>query len=117
MTELYLQIIGGALALLISYLSAIVSKRWNIQIEATRRDALHSALLTGARLALERKLDGKAAINLILSYVHSSVPDAIEALKPPVRVLEDLAQAKLQEAAQVVGNDRLTEAMLKALQP
>lgn len=115
MNEIYLQIIGGALTLLVAYLSRVASARWNIQIEASRRDALHSALLTGARLALERKLDGKAAIQLILGYVHSSVPDALDALKPPTHVLEDLAQSKMQEAAQAIGGDKLADALNKAL--
>ncbi len=110
-----LEIINILLACVVGWVANVARKKWGVDIEARHREALQSALMTGARLALDRKLDAMAGLQLILSYVHESVPDAIKALKPPVRVLEDLARAKLQEAAQVVGDDRLSEALRKAM--
>lgn len=110
-----LEIINILLAGLVAWVANVARKKWGVDIEARHREALQSALMNGARLALDRKLDAKAALQLILSYVHESVPGAIKALKPPVRVLEDLAWAKLQEAAQVVGDDVLAKALRQAL--
>lgn len=110
-----LEIINILLACVVGWVANVARKKWGVDMEARHREALQSAMMNGARLALDRKLDGKAAINLILSYVHSSVPDAIGALKPPARVLEDLAQSKLQEAAQVVGDDVLAKALRQVL--
>lgn len=67
---------------------------------------MHSALLTGAQLALTHQLTGKAALDLILGYVRTSVPDAIGALKPGPSVLQNLAEAKLKDA-----QDMLTGAL------
>lgn len=110
-----LEIINILLAGLVAWVANVARKKWGVDIEARHREALQSALLTGARLALDRKLDARAGLQLILSYVRASVPDAILALNPSAKVLEDLAQAKLQEAAQVVGDDRLLEALRQAL--
>lgn len=112
-----LEIISIVLASILAWVANVARRKWGIDVEARHRDALHSALLTGARLALERKLDLKAAIGLILGHAQASVPDAIAALKPSARVLEDLAQSKLREAAQVVGDDRLAEALRSVLKP
>ena len=89
--------------------------------EARHREALQSALLNGARLALDRQLTGKAAIDLVLTFIRSSVPDAIGNLKATPEVLTDLARAKLEQAAaekarDVTGAavDKLAEALRRA---
>lgn len=109
------EILGVLLTGIIAWAAAMAREKWGVDIEARHRAALQSALMSGARLALDRKLDAKAALDLILSYARASVPDAIRVLNPPAQVLEDLARAKLQEAAQVVGDDRLAEALRRAL--
>lgn len=110
-----IELFGVALAALLGWAANTARKRWGIEIEAKHREALQSAILNGARMALEGNLTGQAAIRLILSHVQASVPGAVTALQPTKTVLENLAKAKLQEAAQVIGTDKLSEAMRKAL--
>lgn len=109
-----IEVLGLVLTALLAWVATRLRAKWGIDIEAKHRAALHSAILSGARLALEGKLTGASAIRLILSHVQASVPDAVIALQPPCEVLENLARAKLQEAAQVAGTDWLTEALKRA---
>lgn len=109
-----LELIGVALTGVITWAAARLRSKWGIDIEARHREALHAALMTGARLAIDRKLDLQAAVQLTIAHVTGSVPDAVARLQPSRAVLENLARAKLQEAAQVVGSDRLTEALRRA---
>jgi len=58
-------------------------RRWGLEIEARHREALHSALMTGVKHALFEGLQGRTAIaKATVDYVHTSVPDALAALKP-----------------------------------
>lgn len=94
----------------ITWASARARKKWGIDIEEKHRLALHSALMTAARLALQHGLTGKKAVDMIEEYARQSVPDAMAALKPAPGVLVDLARAKMAEAAA----DRLGEALKHA---
>lgn len=105
-----LEIAATALSFVLIWAGARFTKRTGIDIQARHRDALHSALMTGARLAAARELTGKAAVGLILDYVKQSVPDALSKLTPPHGVLADLAEAKLHEAA----SDRLAQMLAEA---
>lgn len=96
-----LEILGLALTGIIGWAASKARQKWGIEIEARQREALHSALMTGALLALKHELTGRAAIDLVLRYIKQSVPDAIGNLKPTPEVLADLAKAKLEQAAQV----------------
>lgn len=116
-----LELIGLSITAIIGWAAAAVRRKWGIEIEARHRDAMHYALYTGAQLALERKLTGKAAIDLILEYVRRSVPDALGNLKPSAETLTDLAKAKLQTVAaekvkEMAGDavDKLAEALHRA---
>lgn len=109
-----MDLLGVLLAGVIAWASNTARRRWGLAIEANHREALQSAIMTGARLALAGKLDAQAAIALILSHVQASVPDAVGALKPSTDVLTNLARAKLQEAAQVSGQAALAEALRRA---
>lgn len=116
-----LDLLGLVLTGIIGWAATAARQKWGIEIEARHREALQSALLTGARLALTHQLTGKAAIDLVLSYIRASVPDAIGNLKPSAEVLTDLAKAKLEQAAaekakDVAGGavDALTAAIEKA---
>lgn len=115
------ELIGLALTGIIGWAAAKARAKWGIDIEARHREALQSALLNGARLALDRQLTGKAATDLVLTFIRASVPDAIGNLKATPDVLTDLARAKLEQAAaekarDVTGAavDKLTEALRRA---
>lgn len=96
-------------------------KLMGLNVEESRRSALHSAFATAANLALANKLTGKAAIDLIMQYVTGSVPDAIKDLGASRSTLLDLAEAKLEQAIQAQAKasadgvaDALTGALRKA---
>lgn len=96
---LILQGISAILGVLLIQGAGIAKQRWGIEIEATHRDALHSALMSGIRAALERGDDRTAAITSAISHATQSVPDAISALNPSTGVLQSIAEAKLREVA------------------
>jgi hypothetical protein len=92
--------------------SGIAKERWGIEIEARHREALHSALMSGIRAALERGDDRHSAITSAIEHATSSVPDAIMALDPGPDVLSSIAKAKLREVvgftADLIGADSLS---------
>ncbi|MDN3713464.1 hypothetical protein QWZ10_20060 [Paracoccus cavernae] len=113
------EIIGILLASLIGWAANTARRKWGIDIEAKHLSALQSALMTGARLALDRNLDGKAALAVIMGHVQLSVPDAVIGLKADQEVLTNLAQASLskvtKEAASAVqGAGAAISAMVQA---
>ena len=110
-----LEIIGILLASLIGWAANTARRKWGIDIEARHREALQSALLNGARLALERGFGGQAAVAEILKHVQISVPDAVIGLDARAEVLGNLAQAKLREVAQGAGGVQKLEVALKEL--
>lgn len=95
-----IEILGVLLTGIIGWAAATARRKWGIDIEARHREALQSALLTGATLALRHELTGKAAVDLVLRYIAQSVPDAIGGLGASPEVLADLAKAKLEQVAQ-----------------
>ena len=116
-----LELLGVLLTGIIGWAAATARRKWGIEIEARYREALHSALMTGAQLAMKHELTGKAAIDLVLRYIKQSVPDAIGNLKPSPDVLTDLAKAKLEQVAQAkvkeatgAAVDALSDALRKA---
>lgn len=116
-----LELLGVLLTGIIGWAAAAARRKWGIEIEARYREALHSALMTGAQLAMKHELTGKAAIDLVLRYIKQSVPDAIGNLKPSPDVLTDLAKAKLEQVAQAkvkeatgAAVDALSDALRKA---
>lgn len=75
-----------------------------IQIEARQRHANHSALMTGERHALERKLPAAAAVDTAVSYAERiGAPDAIVALGASRETLAAIARAKMQEVSGAKG--------------
>lgn len=97
-TPLLIDLLAIVLMAALTWAAAWGKRKFGIDIEAKHRDALHSALMTGARLAAARQLTGPSALQLILDYVRKSVPDALATLAPSHTVLTDLADATLQEA-------------------
>ncbi|WP_313352921.1 hypothetical protein [Paracoccus sp. (in: a-proteobacteria)] len=117
----FLELLGLALTGIIGWAASKARQKWGIEIDARYREALHSALMTGALLALKHELTGQAAIDLILRYIRQSVPDAIIGLDARPDVLTDLAKAKLEQVAAErikgatgVAVDKLAEALRKA---
>lgn len=90
--------------------AGFAARKWGIDIGTRHKDMLHSALMTGARAALSRRLEGMAAVDFVEGYARESVPGAIAALRPSPAVLQTLARAKLAEA-----HDPLSEALAKAV--
>lgn len=90
-----LEAFGAIVTLAVGWLSVTLKRKLGLDIEAQHRAALHSAMMTGAQMAMDGKLSGDAAKRLIVDYVRSSVPDAIRALSAPDGVLMRMAEAKL----------------------
>ena len=89
---------GTILTIIMERAAKVARERWGIEIEATHREALHSALMSGIRAALLRGLSGGDAIEAAIIHASGSVPDAIKALKPDAGVLTRIAEAKLRDA-------------------
>ncbi|RHZ91022.1 hypothetical protein D1122_21775 [Cereibacter sphaeroides] len=99
LTPSLLDLAGVALTALIG-LATVRFQRWTrIQIEARHREALHSAIMTAARVAVARKLAPDAAANFVSSYARDSVPDALKQLTPTADILDAMVQSRLAQAA------------------
>ncbi|RAZ82102.1 hypothetical protein [Cereibacter johrii] len=98
LTPSLLDLAGVALTALIG-LATVRFQRWTgIQIEARHREALHSAIMTAAQVAVARKLAPDAATEFVSSYVRNSVPDALQQLAPPADTFDALIRSKLVRA-------------------
>ena len=99
MEDLIMEALGLVITAFIGWLAVLVRRKFDIEIEAKHREALHSALLTGAKLALSKSLTGAAAIQVIKDFAKRSVPDAIEYfdLDKKIVTFDNLAEGKLQE--------------------
>lgn len=70
-----------------------------IQIEEKHQHALHSAIMTGVRAALNGgQVDQGALIAAAVAHAEKSVPDALKALRPDPQALANIAAAKVREA-------------------
>jgi len=91
-------IITTALMLLLRTVSQAVRK-WGaaqgVQADALRADVLSEAFQRAARLALDRKLTGDAALTVMLAYVKEALPDTIAALGASGTALRNRAAAEL----------------------
>lgn len=96
--QVILPIAGTITTALIGWAATAAKQRWGIEIEARQREALHSALMTGAQLALTRLGPQASQATLTaaaVEYARGSVPGAISGLRPAAGVLSDLALAKI----------------------
>lgn len=114
LTPVILEVTATVATVAITAASGYAMRKWGIEIQAKHRDALHSALMTGVNAALGRGLTGNAAVAAAIDYARQSVPDAIGNLKPPVQVITDLANSKLEEATKVPAGDALAAALKQA---
>ncbi|EKX55711.1 hypothetical protein D516_3981 [Rhodobacter sp. AKP1] len=95
-----LDLAGVALTALIGF-ATLRFQRWTgIQIEARHREALHSAIMTAARVAVARGLTREVATEFVSSYARASVPEALKRLSPSAETLEALVRSKLLEVAE-----------------
>jgi len=102
-TPALLNFLSVAVPALLGYIAYLV-RAWVAKVtEAKDREALHSALETGAAAA-EQKYgemgDKLAKAAFAADYVKKSVPDAIANLNPPDDVLVKLAMAKRENLEQ-----------------
>lgn len=104
--------------------ASMIKSRFGIEVEARHREALQSALLNGAKLAIGKGLTGPAAVAIAVDYARTSVPDAVKVLKPKLNKLDEIAEAKIQEITgmninlpldNLVTKDALQEALDKIL--
>lgn len=101
-TQVILPIVATIATAVIGWAAAQARARWGIEIEARQREALHSALMTGAQLALARlgpQASQAALTAAAVEYAQGSVPGAISGLRPAAGVLSDLALAKIAAIA------------------
>lgn len=100
-SEVLLPFLGLVVTAAIAWAVARFTAWTGIQIEARHREALHSALMTGVRMMLEKfgpAATERQVVNGAIDYAHRSVPDAIKKLDPPSDVLASLATSKLEAA-------------------
>lgn len=93
-----LELASLALAALLAWVAAWLKLKFKIDIEAKHREALHSALMTGVRLALARygvTAKREMVLGAAVDYAREAVPDAIKALKVDAGKLGDIALSKL----------------------
>ncbi|AZB64569.1 hypothetical protein EBL87_12725 [Cereibacter sphaeroides] len=95
-----LDLAGVALTALIGF-ATVRFQRWTgIQIEARHREALHSAIMTAARVAVARGLTREVASEFVAAYVRASVPEALKRLSPSAETLDALVRSKLLEVSE-----------------
>lgn len=88
-----------------------VGRKFGVDIQDKHKRTLQSALMTGANLAMQRKLTGSAAVGVILDHVlNKGAPDAVANFKLSKDELRRMAEAKLHE----VTTDALTAALGRA---
>lgn len=96
-------LIGAAVTALLGYAVTLIKAKTGIEIDARHREALHSALTTGALLGLARLGVTASKDELAVAsveYARSSVPGALARLAPSEDVLTNLALSKVQQVTQ-----------------
>ncbi|AHD00477.1 hypothetical protein [Leisingera methylohalidivorans] len=101
--ELMPVLVSGLSVFLSAMIAAAAHKanqRWGLDIEARHREALHSAIMSGIKAAIEEGPEEAAdvLISSAVGYAKASVPDAIARLSAGDPVLQRLARGKLIEA-------------------
>lgn len=77
--------------------AALVKRKFGIEVEAKHRQALHDALLNGAKLAIGRGLTGPAAVGVAVNYAHNMSPGIIKYFGAKAGQLDEIAESKIQE--------------------
>ena len=79
LAELLVAAISLVLTITLPIITARIYRWTGGRIEEKHMRALHSAALTGVRLAIESGLDGPRMRDAAIAYMRESVPDAIRA--------------------------------------
>lgn len=91
--ETVISIVGAALAAVIGRGATAIKTKTGLDVEKQDREALHSAIMTGVRVALSE--GPNVALDRVkevaVHHAKTSVPDAIARLIPGEGVLERLA--------------------------
>ncbi|MCA0920213.1 hypothetical protein [Pseudooceanicola nanhaiensis] len=105
LTPSLLALFGALLTWVINGAAAYIKVKAGVEIDAVHRDALHSALMTGAKAALGKGTGGglDALKAEAIAYARESVPEAIAWLVPGDGVLDRLAERFVLEAMERVG--------------
>ena len=87
------------LTALIGSAAHTAKQRWGLDIEARHREALHSALMSGIRAAVERGPEEavEVLVQEAVEHAKASVPDALLRLRPDEAILQNLARSKLAQ--------------------
>lgn len=104
-TPALLALLGALLSFGINRVTGILQVALGIEIEKRHREALHSAIMTGARAAATKGPQaGLEALKAeALAYARASVPDAIRALVPGDTVLDKIAERYVLERLEGLG--------------
>ena len=88
-----MEIVAVLLSMVLLFLSNLARVWLGVQIEARHREALHSALLTGVKAALDQgpSAGRDAIVRQAIDYARTSVPQAIKKLGPDNFILRKLA--------------------------
>jgi len=93
-----LQVIGAILGVLLMRAANTARTRWGIEIEASHREALQSALMTGITAALSRGLRGADAVTAAIDHAtKTGAPDAIAFFGLGLDDLTRIAESKLHQ--------------------
>lgn len=101
-------VLAIAATAMIGWAATAIHAKFGVEVEASYRDSLHSAIMSGVQAGLAR-VGGLVAplkpnvrlevIDSAVNYAQRSVPEAIQALNPAAAVLADLAASKLNMIA------------------
>lgn len=110
MSEIQDILVGGVLSVVfvivgifVARIEKVLKEKFSIEIEAKHREALHSALQSGARIAVLRAASSagvyprESVRNEVEEYLRKSVPDALRKLTPDPDVLSKLIDAALEK--------------------
>ena len=112
-----IEYVAAAIAgVMLGLISHAAQKLFGVTLEARHREALHSALTTGASLALSMIAEliaqglkpGEArsvALQAGVDHVRESVPDALRVLKPADDMLFNMVRARSAQL-ELIGNPR-----------
>lgn len=77
--------------------AALVKRKFGIEVEEKNRQALHDALLNGAKLAIGRGLTGPAAVGVAVNYARKMSPGIVKYFGAKADQLDEIAESKIQE--------------------
>lgn len=92
------ELIGGLALLLVNALRVEMKRRTGIQMSDAAAGRLSDAFERAAGLALQRKLTGGTAVELMLDYLRTTVPGTLAQVAPSPEALRLRAEASLAAA-------------------